>query len=127
DGAANWSGEAVNGDTASTHSVVWACRRLLSEAAGMIRLDMKQARGNSKRDATAHSMYAGLKYQTNPEMTAMSFREALTGHCVMTGNAFAKINRRGGSGEAFELWPLLPSQVRIDREKGGERRLVYVV
>jgi len=127
DGAANWSGEAVNGDTASTHSAVWACRRLLSEAAGMIPLDLKQARGNSKRDAIEHPMYSGLKYQPNPEMTAMSFRESRTGHCVMTGNAFAKINRRGGSGEAIELWPLLPSQVGIDREKGGERRLVYVV
>ena len=50
------------------------------------------------------------------EMTAMSFRAAETGHCVLGGNACAKIERRSGTGEALSLYPLQPEQVKIEAD-----------
>jgi len=124
-GALSWSGERVNVATALNHSVVWACNRLISETVGFIPLVMLQGGDRGKQVATGHPMYRALKNAPNDEMTAMSFRETLTSHCVMQGNAYARIIRRSGTGVAFELQPLLPGQVRSGRDKAGQ--LVYVV
>jgi HK97 family phage portal protein len=45
----------------------------------------------------------------------------------LSGNAYAKIIRRSGSGTAIALEGLLPQQVFVDRERDGQRRIVYVV
>jgi phage portal protein BeeE len=58
-------------------------------------------------------------------MTAMGFRETLTSHCVLQGNAYAQIIRRSGTGVAIEMQPLMPNHVRAARDK--QKRLVYVV
>jgi len=54
-------------------------------------------------------------------------KETLTSHCALAGGGFAKIIRRSGTDTAIELNPLLPEQMGIDREKTGQKRLVYIV
>jgi HK97 family phage portal protein len=122
-----WSGEPVSVETALNHSVVWACNRLISESVGFLPLVMMQDTPNGKRLATEHPMYNGLLHAPNAEMTAMSFRESRTGQCLMHGNGYAHIIRRSGTGTAIELRPLDHSQVLPDREKSGQKRLVYIV
>lgn len=125
-----WSGHTVTVDTAQNHSVVWACERIISESIAFMPLSMMQQTRSGKYpangvDVPLHPVYTALHNAPNDEMTAMGFRETLTAHCVMTGNCYAQIYRRSGTGTAYELYPLLPEQVRPDRDK--QRRLVYVV
>ena len=125
---ASWSGERVNLASALNHSVVWACNRIIAETVGFIPLVMLQVDKNpakGKQLATKHPMFQALQNAPNDDMTAMGFRETLTSHCVLQGNAYAQIIRRSGTGVAMELHPLQPSQVRTGRNKAGQ--LVYVV
>jgi HK97 family phage portal protein len=46
---------------------------------------------------------------------------------VLGGNGYAQIIRRSGTGTAYSLRLLLPTQVMASREKEGQRRLVYCV
>jgi HK97 family phage portal protein len=126
-GVASWAGESVTISTALNHSVVWACNRIISEPVGFLPLNLYQRKNKEKQLATAHPMFSAFHDQPNPEMTAARFRETGTSQCVLGGNAYAKIERRSGTGTAMELYLLDPCQVRIDREKTGAKRLVYVV
>jgi len=122
------SGENVTLYSAMAHSVVWACVRIISESVAFLPLNlMIQNRNGDKDFAPDHPMYRALKNAPNAEMAAMTFRETATGHTVMHGNSFAQISRRSGTGVAYELWPLTPESVTIDREKESQRRLVYLV
>jgi HK97 family phage portal protein len=126
----SWSGEAMNAALAMNHSVVWACRKLISETVAFLPLIMFQqlaADSNTKEAATKHPMYRALLRAPNPEMSAMTFRETETGHCLMDGNAYAQIMRRSGTGVAMEMYPIMNNHIKPDREKTGKRRLVYVV
>lgn len=122
-----WSGETVSMASALNHSVVWACNRLISETQGATPLVMQQQKGDATKAATDHPMYAALLHAPNDEMSSMSFQETRTSHCALQGNAYAQIIRRSGTGTAIELHALDPEQVRVDREKTGQKRLVYVV
>lgn len=120
-----WSGERVSLRTALNHSVVWACNRVVSESVGGLPLGMLQETRGGKQEAKNKPMFTALHNAPNDEMTARGFRETLTSHCLLGGNAFAKIYRRSGTGVANEFDLLLPDQVRIDRDK--QKRLTYLV
>lgn len=122
-----WSGESVSTQTAMNHSVVWACNRIISESIGMIPMLMMQSSGNQKVHAEKHPAYGALKNAPNDELTAQNFSELLTSHCVLGGNGFSQIIRRSGVGTAIGFNPLPPEGVMPDREKTGQKRLVYVV
>lgn len=126
-GAPAWAGEPVSLDTALNHSVVFTCKRIISESTGFLPLNMMQQKDDQKVEADKHPMFRALKHAPNDEMTAQRFRETTTGHCVMGGMGYAQILRRSGTDVAHELIQLLPSQVNPDREVGGQRRLVYIV
>jgi HK97 family phage portal protein len=70
-------------------------------------------------------MYNAMHHSPNPEMSAMSLRETMASHCLMSGNSDAKIMRRSGTGVAYELYPLLRNQITYDRDAQG--RFVIVV
>lgn len=122
-----WSGETVSLATALNHSVVWACTDLISSTLGSLPLIMMRDTNNGKVLATDHPMFNAMKNAPNDEMTAMSFRESRTAQTLLHGNGYAQITRRSGTGVAFQLHPLDASQVRVDRERTGQKRLVYVV
>jgi HK97 family phage portal protein len=129
-GGPSWSGETVNEAVATNLSTVWACRRIISEAVAFIPLDMMQKTRAGKFpadgvDAPVHPMHAALKYCPNEEMSSMVFREAGTGNLLMSGNEYAQIYRRSGTGVAYELEPLEPKQVKLDRD--SQKRRVYIV
>lgn len=120
-----WSGESVTLSTALSHSVVWACNRIISETVGFLPANLMQKTSGGMREADNLPMYAAMKYAPNSDISSQGFREMLTSHCVMGGDAYAKIIRRSGSGTALALEPLLPEQVRPSREKAGAKRLKY--
>jgi len=122
-----WSGEVVSVETALNHSVVYACNALISESVGFIPAVMLQQKGVAKQIADHHPMFSAMKNAPNSDITAQSFSEMLTSHCVLQGNAYAQIFRRSGTGVAYELNPLQPQWVFPDREKAGQKRLTYTI
>lgn len=126
-GLPSWSGESVSIETALQHPVVWACNGLISRALGFMPALLMQSTAKGKREATEHPMYAAMRYSPNEEISAQSFSEMLTSHCLLQGDGYAHILRRSGTGVAIGLNPLLPGQVDVGREKTGQKRLVYVV
>lgn len=122
-----WSGEPVSTDTAMGLSTVWACNKVISESIGFLPINMMQQRGQTKELATDQALFSALKYAPSDEMTTQGFTELLTSHSVLQGNGYAKIARRSGTGEALEMYPLQPQMVFPDREKTGQKRLVYIV
>ena len=121
-------GNASTSASALNHSVVWACNRIIAETVGFIPLVMLPGRQEpGEGQATRHEASHVLRRfnAPNDDMTAMGFRETLTSHCVLQGNAYAQIIRRSGTGVAMELQPLQPSQVRSGRDRASQ--LVYVV
>lgn len=122
-----WSGEPVSTDTALGLSTVWACNKVISESIGFLPLNMMREKGGKKDFAADHPLFTALKYAPNAEMTSQSFTELLTSHEVLQGNGYAQIIRRSATGVAIELHPIQPQMVFPDREKTGQKRLVYVV
>ena len=122
-----WSGEPVSTDTALGLSTVWACNKIIAESVGFLPLDMMRERGDTQQLAKDHPLFAALKFAPNAEITTQNFTELLTSHSVLQGNGFAQIIRRSGTGVAVELHPIQPQMVFPDREKTGQKRLVYVV
>lgn len=123
----SWSGESISIETALHHSVVWACDRVVSEPVGFLPLTLRQRKGKESQPLPSHPMYAALHDQPNDEITAQRFRATLTSHSLLSGNGYAQIIRRSGTGTAIELRLLTPDQVEPSREKSGERRLTYTV
>ncbi len=122
-----WSGEPVSTETSLGLSTVWACNRVISESIGFLPVNMMRQVGKEKQLAEGHPTYSALKYSPNCEITTQSFTELLTSHGVLSGNGYAKIIRRSGTGEAIEFHPIQPQMIHPDREKTGQKRLVYVV
>jgi HK97 family phage portal protein len=60
--------------------------------------------------------------QANPETTAFVFRQCMLLNALLTGNAYAEI-QRDGAGRPVALWPIAPSdRVSIDRREDGALR-----
>jgi HK97 family phage portal protein len=120
-----WAGQSVTLDTALAHSVVWACYRLISESMGYLPASVKRSSGGQKLDAVDHPMFLAMHNAPNEEMTAQTFKEMLTGHCMLGGDGYARIIRRSGTEVAMGLMPLLPEKVRLGRD--NKKRLVYEI
>jgi HK97 family phage portal protein len=125
-GGPSWSGESVSTEKALNHSVVWACYRIISESIGFIpAVVMQEAEDGTVVPARKHPMYRAMDLAPNDEMTAQTMAETMTGHCVLSGNGYSKIERRSGTGTAVKLWMLEPGQVKTERDLAG--RLNYIV
>ncbi|MCB0190632.1 MAG: phage portal protein [Anaerolineae bacterium] len=117
------AGVHVDHQTSLQQSTVFACNRVISETLAMLPLILYQRRPERGKDrAINHRLFNILRHLPNPEMTAIEFRDALTGHLVSWGNAFAEIEYANG-GWVMGLWPLRPDRMRVIRRDG---KLWYV-
>lgn len=117
------SGKAVNERSAMQMSAVYSCVRILSEAVAGLPLHLYQYNDNGgKEKALQHPLYTLLHDESNPEMSAFSFRETLMTHLLLWGNGYAQIIRNG-RGEVLGLYPLMPDRMTVDRDSRG--RLYY--
>ncbi len=106
------SGIPVSARTALKSIAVFACVRLLSETLGSLPLHVYKNRdGGGKEKAETNRLYSLLHDQTNPVMSAMTFRETLEGHVETWGNGYAEI-QRDDAGRVVALWPLRPDRTR---------------
>lgn len=120
------AGERVDEKSAMQIATVYACVRLLAETVAALPLHLYRYadNGKGKEKATDHPLYKILYMLPNPEMTSFSFRETMTTHLLLWGNAYAQIVR-DGKNAVLGLYPLLPELVDIDRDEHGEIFYVY--
>lgn len=112
------SGRSVSPSSALTMIAVYACVRLVAQTVASLPLPIYQRLSPRGRErAPWHPLYSLLHDAPNTEMTAYSFREALQGHLMLWGNAYAEIVREGERISA--LWPLRPDRMRVERVPGA--------
>lgn len=119
-------GKVVTPESALQFSAVFACVKIISETLASVPLIVYRRRSDGGKDrASEHPLYKLLRNRPNRmKMSGLEFREMLTAHVLLWGNAYAQI-LRNRNGEPLEVYPLHPSRVRPDFSPTGE--LVYLV
>lgn len=124
-GSVSDSGITVTPETAMRFSTVYSCVKVISEDVGKLPLILYRRRKDGGKDrATDHPLYRIMHNRANPWMTAMSFKEMLTGHMCLRGGGYAFINRLS-SGAVAELLPIHPDRVTV--KQGEDWEVTYEV
>ena len=105
------AGVSVTNKTALNIGTVFACIRNISEDVAKVPFKVYKNVGDGKKTLHNHPLYNVLNRAANPDMTAMSFRQTLTAHCLGWGNGYAEIVK-DIQGNVAELYPLPPNKVR---------------
>lgn len=114
-GATSWgriakTGEYVNADKAMGLPVYWACGRNIAEDMAKCPLVIYRDDDSGNREkAKDHPLYNTLRYQFNPNVSAMSGKESLFFGALFWHGGFAEIVRDKGK---IHLYPIHPSRVR---------------
>ena len=121
------SGKVVNEKTSMQVSAVYACVRVISESIASLPLDLFRYSGRGSDRDREHPLYSVLHNEPNAEMTSFTFRETLSTHLLLWGNAYAQIIRNM-KGQTIGLYPLLPDRMEVHRdEKTNEIFYIYRV
>jgi len=116
----NAAKEKVNNETAMTVSTLFACIRNVSEDIAKMPLKVYKKEGDCRYEQSDHPLTRLLQYQPNPDMTAISFREAMNAHAMGWGNAYAEI-QRNMEGRPIALWPIRTDRVTIYNTDSGRK------
>jgi HK97 family phage portal protein len=119
------AGVRITPETALQCSAVLACVRLIAENLATVPLHLYRRLSEGGKDrARDLPLYRILNQQPNGWQTSFEFREMLTAHCLLYGNAYAEI-RSGAAGAVSELWPLHPSRMKVEQLEDGSLRYCY--
>lgn len=110
-----YSGELVTPSTAMQLSAVYACVRVISEDIASLPFFVYQRTERGRVKADKHAIYRLLHDWPNEDMTPMAFKEAMMYSVLLNGNAYAYINKMNSV--PFELLPLHPGKVKVERDK----------
>ena len=113
------AGVKVTAQSAMRSAAVYACVRVISEAISTLPLKIYKRLEVSVQEDYTHPLYDILHLQPNDDMTSLDFRETLTCHLLLHGNAYAQIIRNGHN-QITELHPLLPNKMDIHRDENGQ-------
>jgi HK97 family phage portal protein len=123
DSAGSTAGVAISPENALEVSAVWAAIRRISSTLATLPLQVYKITPDGKDKAREHPNWKLLHDRPNPEMSSFVWRETLTGHLLLYGNAYCEIERNA-SAEPIALWPIHPTKIRFER-RGTEK--VYFV
>lgn len=104
--------------TAEGISAVYACVSAISETIGSLPLAVYRKTDTGREKAPDHALYRVLHDMPNERQSALEFREQMTAHMLLRGNAYARIVR-GGDGQVRQLIPLHPDRVRVLELENG--------
>lgn len=108
------AGIPVTPDSSMGLLAVFAAINLISEdVAGLPLPVYRRLQPRGRQRVIDHPVARTLNVFPNPEMTAFTFRQALTAHRLGWGNGYAEINRLGDG--TIWLWPLIPRDMKVVR------------
>ena len=105
------SGKKVTADSALKFSTLFACVRNIADDISKLPLHLYKRIEGGKERITSHPIERMLNVQPNQEMSAIDFRDTLTHHLLLWGNAYAYIERLPNR-TPVSLWPLRPDKVK---------------
>lgn len=114
------SGINIGNDSALTIATVFACINNISTDVAKVPIKVFQKKNGKRVELDDHPLRYILDKQSNPYMTAMSYRQASTAHILGWGNLYSEIVR-DSDGSIAELYPLSPSQTTLKRDKKSGR------
>jgi HK97 family phage portal protein len=120
DGGPSYAGPTVNAETAMRISTVFACVNLIGGTLGSLPRKIYRRKKDGSREELRLPGDQFLWGAPNKEMLAVNFWETITGHMLLTGDAYI-YTPRNGLGKYSELWPLMPSKVEPIRTADGEK------
>lgn len=121
------SGKTVNEFSAMQNSAVYACVRILAESIAALPLHVYAYREDGGKERVPnHSLYYLLHDSPNPDMTSFNFRESMTAHLLLRGNAYGQIIR-DKAGRVSSIYPLRPDRMTVARDDSGEIFYLYTV
>ena len=104
-------------------ATVFSAVSILAKSIGSLPVVLSKRTPKGKLPVPEHPLQYLLGSAPNDESpSAVAFWESYVGHLVLTGNAYAEI-QRNGAGDPTALWILDPRQTQPWREPNGE--LVY--
>lgn len=109
------SGASVTAETALYVSTVLACARVYMNGTAQVPFRLMQVTGNKRMPAADKELGKLLTRKPNPWQTSYEFRETITLHAMLTGNAYVFVNRVGMARDIRELIPLEPKRVEVKR------------
>lgn len=112
-GAKTTAGTQVSESTAEGIPAIYACVHVISETVGQLPLKLYRRTGKGKAPDPDHPLYVVLHDLSNPNLTAMQFREMTTRHLAIWGRAYAFI-QRNSRGDIEALWPLHPARMFVE-------------
>ncbi|MCH8054835.1 MAG: phage portal protein, partial [Deltaproteobacteria bacterium] len=114
-GTLTTAGIRVTADTAFNVSAVYAAVRIVSETVAQIPLIIYRRMANGgKERAENHPLFDLLHNQPNPWQTSFEWREMMTSHLALRGNAYNEIIP-GPRGAVDQLIPLNPDRIKIEQ------------
>ena len=112
-----YSAEYLTADEALKVGTVYACVRVISETVATLPCILyRRLPDGGKERAVDHPLYQVLHDAPNLFQDATQFYEMMTGHVVLRGNAYAKIDFQGGT---TTLTPLNPEKIRVKVAQDG--------
>ncbi len=111
-GAETAAGQRVTPESAMRLAAVFACVRLISGALSNLPLQVMERRDDNVRLERSDLGVSGvLRRRPNRWQTPKQFKQTMTAHVLLRGNAFAQIVRsRGG---IIALYPLDPDRMEV--------------
>ena len=114
-GVSTLPGIVVTEESALTFSAVYSAIKVLSESVASLPLFLHRRTASGKEPDRDHPLFTILHDLPNPEITSCEFREMMMAHALMSGNAYAEIERNP-LGDIVALWPISPHRVEVGRE-----------
>lgn len=116
-GSPSFTGRSMSADRALGLPAVFAAVRLLAESVGALPFVAYHESANGRVRAPDSRLWTLIHDEANPEMAAGELWEIVTGHLNLWGNAYI-YKERDARGFVTALWPILPSRVRVGRDRG---------
>ncbi len=118
------AGPTITVDSALGVTTVLACTRAIAEGNAQIPIKLIREDENGRKTvAKQHPVHRVLAFRPNPWMTSFGFRETMTYHAVLTGDAVAVKVMVGK--KPRELVPISPEHRRI--KWNSDRSLTYEI
>ena len=121
------SGKNVTEETAIQISTVYACVRVLAETIASLPLNVYESDGKGgSRIAEKHPLEYLLHDAPNEEMTSFIWREQMMTQILLRGNSYSQIVRSGKTA-ILSIYPLLSSNMTVDRDDSGALTYKYKI
>ena len=110
------AGVNVNHDSALTFTGAFAAISIKAENMASLPKSVFRNTKDGKKEEKNHPIYRLIHYQPNPHMTDFVFWELMESNVAGWGNGYALIETNGG-GRPKNLWPILPNNVEVIKDK----------